>query len=266
MVGQKDGGMPDQITSQELEKAARNIGRISEFIAARRSWALASGADEALSATREAADSFGEYLTALMTARQIRSIDEVQPPPEPLPPATMDATRLARFTEYLGQVRQWFINHGDSTLPSEGHEVVRSIQASLAATCWAAEALLAAAEATPVDAHKVAADFGPVVDVDREARLILQDTEAIPLLQEFKGIVELTEEAKGLLEGFFEKNEIDLGAFEKRRLQDKVLRWIEGTPEGQVLVFKISGLHGRAEPYASYQPKENPAEKPEEES
>ena len=257
--------MADQITSQELEKAARTIGRISEFIAARRSWTLAAGADEALSATREAADGFGEYLTALMTARQIRSVAEVQPPPEPLPRATMDATRLARFTEYLGQLRRWFVNHGDASLPREANEAVRSIQASLAATCWAAESLLAAAEAAPSEADRATADFGQVVEVDREARLILEDTEAVPLLQEFKGVVELTNEAKGLLESFFEKNEIDLGAFEKRRLQDKVLRWIEGTPEGQILVFKISGLHGRAEPYASYQPKENPAAKPVEE-
>ncbi len=247
--------MADPITLQELEKAAKNTARLSEFLAARRTWTLGGGAKEALAATRDAANNFGEYLTALMTARQITSVESIQAPPAPLPAAVMESARIEKFSDFLRQLKKWFVNHGDTPFPAEGYETLRSIQASLATTYWAAASLIEAVDAAGSATHPAAVDFGPVVEVDREARLILENTEERPLLHEFKGVVELTAEAKKLLDNFFAKHEIDLGAYEKRRLQDKVLRWIEGTPEGQVLIFKISGLHGRPEPYASYRQK-----------
>jgi hypothetical protein len=70
--------MPDEITIAELEKAARNIGRVSGYLGARRNWTLAYSTEEVLSATRDAADSFVEYLTAVMTARQIEISTERQ--------------------------------------------------------------------------------------------------------------------------------------------------------------------------------------------
>lgn len=252
--------MAEQITTEELEKAAKNTARISEFIAARRTWRLPRGSKEALGAARDAADKFGEYLTVLMTARQIHSVDEIQAPPAPLPPAVMESARLEKFSDFFKQLKKWFVDHGEASLPYEGHDALRSIQASLAVTCWAAESLMAAIETASSGAHGTGAGFGPAVEVNREARLVLEDTVEVPLLQEFRGVVELTQEAKSLLDEFLAEHEIDLGPYEKRHLQDKVLRWIESTPEGQVLVFKISGLHGRPEPYASYRPKAKPAE------
>jgi hypothetical protein len=248
-------GMAEPITLHELEKAAQNTARISEFVAARRTWKLAGGAKKALGATRDAANTFGEYLTTLMTARQIHSVETIQAPPAALAPAVLESARLEKFSDFLSQLKKWFVNHGENSFPLEGHDALRSMQASLATTIWAVESLIETVDAASPNADPDAASFGPVVKVDREARLILEDTEEMPLLQEFKGVAELTTEAKKLLDDFFAKHEIDLGAYEKRRLQDKVLRWIEGTPEGQVLVFKISGLRGRPEPYASYQQK-----------
>ncbi len=77
-----------------------------------------------------------------------------------------------------------------------------------------------------------------------------------PLLQEFKGVRELTVLTKEKLHSFLAKQGIEFGKNETRHLHDKVLRWIEGTPTGRVLVIKISGLYGKPEAYSSYQPKE----------
>jgi hypothetical protein len=252
--------MPDEITIAELEKAARNIGRVSGYLGARRNWTLAYSTEEVLSATRDAADSFVEYLTAVMTARQIEISTERQPAPDLLPPAELDASRLEKFTSFLNQLRQWFSRKDDATLPSEGEDRLREIHAALTATRSAAESLLAVAEARRAAADREAAEHSEIVEVDREARLVLEDTDSTPLIQEFKGVAELTPEAKGILQEFVSEHELDLGVFEKRRLQDRVLRWIESTPEGQVLVLKISGLHGRAEVYSSYQPKTSPSD------
>jgi hypothetical protein len=35
------------------------------------------------------------------------------------------------------------------------------------------------------------------------------------------------------------------------------LKWVEGIPEGRVLVIKLSGLTGTPQPYSSYQPRES---------
>jgi len=99
-------------------------------------------------------------------------------------------------------------------------------------------------------------DLGPVAKVDADARLILENTDLRPLLQEFKGVRELTVLTKEQLQSFLAKQGIEFGKNETRRLHDKVLRWIEGTPAGRVLVIKISGLYGKPEAYSSYQPKE----------
>jgi hypothetical protein len=58
-----------------------------------------------------------------------------------------------------------------------------------------------------------------------------------------------------MIDRFFAKQGIELEGPEKRRFHDKALKWIKGTPDGQVLVVKLSGLSGKAEAYASYQPK-----------
>ena len=249
--------MSGQITTQELEKAARNIERISEFLAVRRGWILADGADEALEDARKAAANLGEFLTALMTARQIEPAAEAPSPPETLPPEEVSTARIARFTDFLNQLRQWFAKRSDAEIPAEGEEAVRSIHLSLGTACTAINGILAAHEAASAaaeaEAEEKIAGLGPTVEVDRSARLILEDTAELPLLQKFKGIVELTPEAGETLDGFLAEHKIEFSQYEKRRLQDKVLRWIESTPEGQVLVLKISGIHGRPEPYSSYQ-------------
>jgi hypothetical protein len=245
--------MSDEITAAELEKAARNIGRIADYLAARRDWDLPASTEEAVGAIRDAADSFAEYLNAIMTARQVPVASEMRPPTDPLTAAELDTARLEKFSVFLNQLRQWFSRRGEADLPTGAGDQLQEIQAALATTSWAADALLTTNEVRRAAAASERGEYGEVVEVDREARLVLEHTDSTPLIQEFKGVVELTPDAKQLLQEFYEKHDLDHGPLEKRRLRDKVVRWIESTPEGQVLVLKISGLHGRPELYSTYQ-------------
>ena len=108
-------------------------------------------------------------------------------------------------------------------------------------------------EIDPTDFGPLTADdLGPVAEVDVNARLILHDTVKKRLLQEFRGVKELTTETRELVDKFFENQSVSFSDREMRKIYDKVQKWIEGTPEGRVLVVKISGLSGKAEPYSSY--------------
>jgi len=104
--------------------------------------------------------------------------------------------------------------------------------------------------AVPSGPPPVAVPTGP------GSRLILENTTEQPLLQEFQGNVELTQDAEKRLQTFLSLNDIELNSYELRKLEEKVRRWVEATPDGQSLVLKIGGLHGKREPYPSYVPRE----------
>ena len=293
--------MPEEITTQELEKASRNLERMSHFVGERRGWLLGTGGEAAARHARETAASLAEGIAELTDGR-IGPLSSVQQPPEMEPSAKISGNRLSKFADFMEELRQWFASHGDGGLSPENDDIVQSMQASLAITSEALQMLLgpAAIKTTAKKVKKVkkdkevkkestttaeempsaptkakpptteapepeaadepealtSGDLGPVAEVDADARLILEKTDLRPLLQEFKGVKELTVVTKEQLHSFLAKQGIEFGKNETRRLHDKVLRWIEGTPTGRVLVIKISGLYGKPEAYSSYQPKE----------
>ncbi len=305
--------MPEEITTQELEKASRNLERMSQFVGERRGWLLGTGGEAAARHARETTASLAEGIAELTDGR-IGPLSSVQQPPEMEPSAKISGNRLSKFADFMEELRQWFASHGDGGFPPESDDIVQSMQASLAITSEALQMLLgpAAIKTTAKKAKEVkevkevkkvkkvkkvktvkkestttaeelpsaptkakpptteapepeaadepealtSGDLGPVAEVDADARLILEKTDLRPLLQEFKGVRELTVLTKEQLHSFLAKQGIEFGKNETRRLHDKVLRWIEGTPAGRVLVIKISGLYGKPEAYSSYQPKE----------
>ena len=138
--------------------------------------------------------------------------------------------------------------------------MVQSVHRALALVCAAVDSLLTPVktpEAPPpkVDSLIGEIDDSPVFELDSTARLILEDHELKPLTQTFKGVTELTVGAKEMLDGFLTKQGVKIEGHDLRRLHDKMLKWIEGIPLGQVLVIKLSGLTGKPNVYSSYQPK-----------
>jgi len=278
--------MPEEITTQELEKASRNLERMSQFVGERRGWLLGTGDEAAAQHAREIAASLAKGIAELTDGR-IGPLSSVQQPPEMEPSAKISGNRLSKFADFMDELRQWFASHGDGGLSPENDDIVQSMQASLAVTSEALQMLLgpAAIKTTAKKVKKVkkvkkeqtttakelpsapAKEKPPTADAPESeaadepealtnARLILENTDLRPLLQEFKGVRELTVLTKEQLQSFLAKQGIEFGKNETRRLHDKVLRWIEGTPAGRVLVIKISGLYGKPEAYSSYQPKE----------
>ncbi len=263
-------GMANHIGTEELKKAARNLERLSQFMGERRDWLLGMDAERAALETRNSALALSDLLTAWVdeSGNDI-GIGRVRQPPGLEPTGKVSAGRLSKFSEFLDQLNTWFESHRDAPVPPDSEEPIRSIRASLKATHDALTRLLGPAaipgganvenEATEAEEKDprdfgplTADDLGPVAEVDINARLILHDTVKKRLLQEFRGVRELTKETRELVDGFFAKQKVEHSDNEMRKVYDKVQKWIEGTPEGRVLVVKISGLSGKPEAYSSY--------------
>jgi hypothetical protein len=258
------------ITREELEKAASNLGRVSAFIGERRDWIVGEGGESKAIAIRGSA-----RLLAIKLAEQ-SGVDPdpdltVKFPPKLTPSAKISAARLSKFADFLNQLQEWFSSQKNVKFPEGSSETVRSVHGALAHLSAAVESLLTRMK-TPGDlppkVENLIGDIDdlPVLEVDPNARLILEDNELRPLVQKFQGVTELTAEVEEALDEFLAKQNIKFEGRDLRRLHDKMLRWIEGIPLGQVLVVKLSGLSGKPNVYSSYQPKENVSVKGEEDS
>jgi hypothetical protein len=248
--------MPGQITVAELEKAARNLERLAQFLGERRAWMLASDAEAAAISVRNAAASLAALL-AEMVGRETAAPEKLRQPDKLTVASTVSGSRLAKFAEFIDQLQDWFASHHGSPMPPDSDEAVSSILHSLAVAERSINELMKPpVAAADVSQAVVCGDLGPVAEVDMNARLVLEDSVQTPLLQVFRGVSELTPQAKRLVEEFFAKQGIELEGNDRRRIHDKTLRWIQSTPEGHVLVIKLSGLSGRAEAYSSYRPKQ----------
>jgi hypothetical protein len=249
-----------EITVEELEKAARNIERISVFIGERRDWIVGEGGESRANDLRDHARALAKSL-AESTSIEPDPEFKVKLPPKVEPPAKVSAVRLAKFGDFLQQLRKWFATQNDADLPDGGAEAIQGIHGQLALVCAAVDCILGPLqpqEAPPPTVENLIGeiDDSPVLEVDTSARLVLEDRELKPLVQTFKGVTELTVHAKDTMDDFLARQNVELEQHELRRLHDRLLKWIEGIPLNQVLVIKLSGLSGKPNVYSSYQPKD----------
>ena len=257
------------ITTEELDKAARNIERISTFIGERRDWIVGEGGESKATTIRNSARALAAKLVDTTGIDPDPDL-ELELPSKLEPSAKISAARLSKFADFLEQLREWLSSQNDAMVV-EDDKVVQSIHRSLALVCAAVDSLLKpvmAPEPPPPTTENLVAEVDdlPVLEVDLNARLVFEDDELKPPTQTFKGVPELTIEAKKTLEDFLAEQSVELDTHDLRRLHDKLLKWIEGTPLGQVLVVKLSGLSGKPQAYSSYQPKGGIPVKEEEEN
>jgi hypothetical protein len=247
------------ITIEELEKAARNIERISAFIGERRDWIVGDGGESKATAIRGSARALAARLAEESGIEPDPDL-QLKFPPKLEPSAKISAARLAKFGGFLDQLQAWFSSQNDAEFPQDCDESVQSAHAALAHVCAAVDSLLTPVKTPETPPPKIDdligdLDDSPVFEVDTTARLILEDHELKPLTQTFQGVTELTVGAKETLEEFLKEQDVQIEGHELRRLHDRMLKWIEGVPLGQVLVIKLSGLTGKPNVYSSYQPK-----------
>jgi hypothetical protein len=248
-----------EITIEELDKAARNIARISTFIGERRDWTVGDGGE----AMAHEISANSRALTRILVRTTGTEPDpefEVTMPPKLEPSSEISALRLAKFSKFLSQLRRWFTSQGVGVMPEGCTDVVQTIHGSLTLVTAAVDSLQKNAfggstSSLQTDGFHGEIGGSSVYEVDPHARLVLENDEMRPLLQTFQGVTELTEEAKEILGDFLAEQKIEFDPHELRRFQDKLLKWVEGIPLHQVLVIKISGLFGRPSLYSSYQPK-----------
>ncbi len=263
--------MAEEITPEEITKAAHNLGRLAQFVGARRHWTVTEGGLLPAEKARKAGKVISEVIYRI-SGGDIAVPKGVELPPALEPADEISVDRLARFADYLDQLRRWFLGRSSSQLPSGLEDHAQSIQRSLAATDKALSLLLEGMPLEPEAKPKKAPlsgpppltrpDLGTVVEVNRDARLILDHTWQKPLLQKRGNITELTPETVKKLDTFFDEQGLELNSHEKRRLYEKVQRWIESTPNQRVLVLRMSGLSGKPDVVSSFQPREDEDDAP----
>lgn len=252
----------------ELRQAAETLRKIADFLDARRGWT----ADEATLAS-----------LATMTAaceRCLRSVDLLRAsvgelptlppatPPKPLPATALDAVRVGRFAGWLGELAGWLEGQQDGAVSSVGAVHLAELSADLellreltgARATPAPPPVMPTAASPPPPPRRPQPEELEAVEVPAGPPLILVNSIEAPLLRETVGQYELSDRARKRLVRFLDCHGIESDGHNLRRLELKIVRWIEATPDGQALVLKVGGLHGRSEPYPSYVARERAEE------
>lgn len=244
----------------ELHQAAETLRKITDFLHARRDWTAEGAALQALAAIAAACQRCLRATGPL--AASAGALPAVSPAtrPAPLPAAALDAGRLGRFADWLGELGAWLEAQQAAEVGPAGAASLAEITADLALVEELAAARPAAA-APPSSRTPSVGPAGPpaprpeepeAITIPTGPPLVLVNRIEAPLLRGTSGQFELADRARQRLVAFLDGNGIDSGGHNLRRLELKIVRWIEATPDGQALVLKVGGLHGRREPYPGY--------------
>jgi len=253
----------------KLAKAHSSVARLCHFFAARSGWRLAADAEPVSGDLVRAIEALDRRLRDLVAdAGSAPSVARL-PEATPVEDGVFDLARLTRFTTFLTDLDAWFAAQPAPPTSPEGIELLREMEATLAANLQLVMGLTAAAEApsagdTPtaiaadsaVDDQSAAGASSPAIPTAASEpgvhQLVLDDTEDRPMVQTFRGITELTPECKKVVDEFLATWSIQYDDIKRRKLRERLVRWIDSAPHGQVLVIKVRTLSEPFEPYPSY--------------
>ncbi len=259
----------DPLTPQ-LAKANGDVKRLCQYLAARRAWDLATDADQAAQDLGAAAIKLDDHLQAMIHASGAETAATAQPKIAAIEDGTLDRARLVRFASFLRDLDSWLVAQPGSTKDPEAIATLVEFETNLSCIADLAAALVA--PKVQIDEPEPAVDTGedtaindePSVEVDveveagaidaagRPLQLILDDTDEKPMVQEIQGGNELTSECKQLVDGFLAAWGIEYSHYNRKKLLERMQRWISSAPEGQVLVLKMKTAEVPYEPYPSY--------------
>jgi hypothetical protein len=236
----------------QLAKAAATLGRVAAFLDRHRTASVDPAISPAASTVRDAASA----LAAMVRSRLPDGAQPGHPPIEGAPTGTLDRERLQRFATYLSDLRRWFSELDDLGLSPPTVMHLEDLLGALQAIQDAVATLTAAVDHEPVAAvhHRPTPPAGQAPSraaADDGGRMVFEPTPDRPLLREVQGQAELTDESRKRIGEFMASHGLE-GEAARHRLETRMLRWLEATPAGQVLVLKMGSLTGRPEPYPAY--------------
>jgi hypothetical protein len=273
--------------TEKLEKAAGNVARLRQFFVARRTWKLADDAETTAEALIATASQMDDRLKQLLTTCGARSIPPARSDAEPLPDGELDKDRLGRFASFLRDLDAWFAAQPKTPNEAGGIAALQRMEACVAQTIGimtsiapvAAERAIGSDEAPeetasgpteapvpetpaarPPTEREQAANVESVASSQPDptgsgeppTQLVLDDRDERPMLQEFRNMLELTPDCVEQVSRFLSAHGIKYEGYALKKFHERLLRWIDSAPDGQVLVLKISHLKEPHEPYPSY--------------
>lgn len=240
--------MPDA----QLAKAVATVGRVAAFLESHRTARLDPAVSSAATTVRDAASA----LAVLVRARLPDGARAGAPDLTEAPAGSLDRERLTRFATYLGDLRRWFTELGELGLTPPTVMHLEDLLGALQTIQDAVASFVAAEDRAPLEAvhHRPARPADEAAtrhEGTTSGRVVFHDTPDHPLLREVRGQAELSDEARQLVATFLAEHDVE-GDTARHRLESRLLRWLEATPTGQVLVLKMGSLTGRPEPYPTY--------------
>jgi hypothetical protein len=257
--------MSQQSLTTKLVQANANMKKLSEFFVARREWAFTPEAKPSILDLAGAVSDVGEEVRTLMARCGANPAGEKTPDVEDLGAGTHDHARLQRFLVFLRDLRVWFAAQIGPPTDSDGIAALREMDSYVACmnTIFrkALKQQAANPSAQPTASEPAVQDVGssepplkkpPVQFGKCPPQLVLDDTESDPMVQEFRGRKELTPECERRADAYLAAWDVELGYYHRKKLLERILRWIMSAPDGQVLVIKMKTIEEPFEPYPSY--------------
>lgn len=247
--------MKPVIATHDLDKASANLHKMAEFFSARRQWRAPDS--EVVEQLWRAVLGLGEMVQDLVQMHQVPVSRPGDSAASALPPDEFDPARVQRFVAYMGQVTAWFEAHRSADLDSGAHESLARVFSALVSLRQSLDEIASGSAPKPQKASEPPAPEPPPEPLppppeNAPDRLVLFDCDETPMLQTFQNQVELSDLAREEIRNFLQAWGILPGRYQLQKFEEKVQRWIESTPDGQMLVLKVGGLSGRREPYPSY--------------
>lgn len=256
--------------TEKLTKANGNVKKLCEFFVARKDWTLPIGAEQLVGELVAATNKFDEHLRVLIRACGAEPTSPCEPLVESQGVGTHDSVRIERFTAFLRDLDAWLTAQpGPSTDPDaiaalqemEGFAgCIIGVAVGFAGDLENSEMVspppLDDDAAQAVEPDVTPGDMRDNTDATEQEgaphQLALDDTDAHPMVQEFQELTELTTECTELVDGYLAAWGLEYSYYNRKKLLERILRWINSAPEGHVLVIKMKTAEEPYEPYPSY--------------
>jgi hypothetical protein len=271
------------MTTDELRKAAKNLKRSEEFLAARGRWTLESDGRSVMLDTHDTLKDMCETVEAILLYNDIPVKTDPRQTPEQVPASTFDADRLRRFASYFDRLHHWFLTHAKLEIEAGGESILGQIYGSLMAIQrsigrfikWSSgeehsveapeESKTSRSTAPPSESAMVDRIFDGVsaeesTDSARPAasrppQLVLAEDPSDPW---YKWVspsdIELTPSARERIFEFLAGNGVEFFRYQREKFADEVRRRIENAPEGYMLIVKVGGDESDRKPFLGYEP------------